>query len=369
MADLLNKEVVTYLVSAFDVVVLSCYVVTVLVLSRFLRGKRGWIPEFISVFRAIVCFVGLIHFTQIVLFWRPMSEYQVLTRGAAATFAVLASFFLYRNISKFADMKTSREAQEMIDDRVRDLEDQAEMHRLADSSTRKAVERVLRDFSHDLKEPVRAIGGFTELLLNEDFELPDEKRKEFIQRCNRSANRIMTMMDEMRAYIMATVKSEDLSVRFVPFSMVLGDSLERVDVRRERRGALIDVECHVPEDVYLAESVIRVFQNILVNAIKYSRMGSEPKILVTAKLEGGDVFVEVKDNGIGFDVGESSFIFEPFQRISRRSDWPGVGMGLTIARDVVRSLGGRIWAHSDGPGKGSSFFFRVPARRGHGETY
>lgn len=97
---------------------------------------------------------------------------------------------------------------------------------------------------------------------------------------------------------------------------------------------------------------------LLQNSLKFHG-SSAPRIRITAEPRAEDVVVTVRDNGIGFEEEYAERIFEMFQRLNHRQDFPGLGVGLALARDVVDRHGGRIWAESK-PGSGAAFRFTLP---------
>jgi light-regulated signal transduction histidine kinase (bacteriophytochrome) len=104
----------------------------------------------------------------------------------------------------------------------------------------------------------------------------------------------------------------------------------------------------------------QVFQNIMENALKFS--GKEPPhITVSAVKKGGFFEFAVKDNGIGIDMKYSEKIFELFQRLHGREEFEGTGIGLAICKKILERHGGRIWVESEGEGRGSTFYFTLPA--------
>jgi signal transduction histidine kinase len=103
----------------------------------------------------------------------------------------------------------------------------------------------------------------------------------------------------------------------------------------------------------------QVFQNLIQNAIKFRR-GEPPKVSVSARLAGSEWVFEVSDNGIGIDPRYFDRIFEIFQRLHTRGEYPGSGIGLSISKRIIERHGGRIWVESE-PGKGSRFLFTLPS--------
>jgi signal transduction histidine kinase len=104
----------------------------------------------------------------------------------------------------------------------------------------------------------------------------------------------------------------------------------------------------------------QVFQNLLSNCIKYRRKDRLLRLRIAAQRTNGDWLISVADNGIGFDPQYSERIFGLFKRL-HTDDYPGTGLGLAICRRIVERYGGRIWAESEGDGRGATVFFTLRA--------
>jgi|SRR5450755_77619 light-regulated signal transduction histidine kinase (bacteriophytochrome) len=105
--------------------------------------------------------------------------------------------------------------------------------------------------------------------------------------------------------------------------------------------------------------MVRLFQNLIGNAIKYREPDRSPRVHISAEQKGAEWVVSIRDNGIGFDPKYASIIFAPFKRLHAAEEYPGTGVGLAICSRIVKAQGGRIWAESQ-PGEGAAFFFTLP---------
>ena len=107
-----------------------------------------------------------------------------------------------------------------------------------------------------------------------------------------------------------------------------------------------------------AAQLAHVFQNLLSNAIKYQQEGTRPEIEISARCDGANWIISVRDNGIGFEPRYAERIFGLFKRL-HKTEYPGTGLGLAICRRIIERHKGRIWAEST-PGKGATFSFSLP---------
>jgi light-regulated signal transduction histidine kinase (bacteriophytochrome) len=105
--------------------------------------------------------------------------------------------------------------------------------------------------------------------------------------------------------------------------------------------------------------IVRLFQNLVGNAIKYRKQDEPPQVHISAEQKGTEWVISIRDNGIGFDPQDAATIFEPFKRLHTTGDYPGTGVGLAICRRIVQAQKGRIWAESQ-PGEGATFSFTLP---------
>ncbi len=206
--------------------------------------------------------------------------------------------------------------------------------------------------AHDLRAPVRAVIGFSELLEEDPHGSIPSESLEMLQRIRRSSQEMSAMMDE----VLHIVRLESLSPFLGPVAMA--DVMDEVRLRlrddAERRRATIHEPSHWPVVLGSKPLLVSAFQNILSNALKYTAPGVAPEITLRwEELPWGFRF-RVIDNGIGIPEEKIPFIFQPFKRLHGSEEYPGIGLGLTAVKRVVDLLHGRIRVQSQ-LGRGTCF--------------
>jgi PAS domain S-box-containing protein len=210
--------------------------------------------------------------------------------------------------------------------------------------------------SHDLKEPLRTVASYSQLLLRRHRAALDGEGQEFVELIAEGAKRAQALVSDLLS--LARMDSAGGALQRVALHDVLND------VRRQLAAALADASVQLTEDalpVVMGErgQLLQLLQNLVGNAVKFRRSGAEVAIHVSAQPEGEGFWrVSVADNGIGIDPRFHDQIFTIFKRL-HRAEFPGTGIGLAICKKVVERHGGRIGVTSV-PGQGSTFFFIIP---------
>ena len=219
-----------------------------------------------------------------------------------------------------------------------------------------ALERFAYTASHDLQEPLRTIGGMTELLLRRAGYTLDSQSSEMLALVVKAVSRmerlIRDLMDLAKATDASTQPTSDVDMRAVAEMAIanLGQAIRE-------SGARIILE-ELPLVHANETAMVRLVQNLIANAIKY-RTDTPPVIHISASRRKQDSTFSIRDNGIGIAPEYTQKIFEPFQRLHGRADYEGSGLGLAACRRIVEALNGTIWVESKG-GEGSTFFFTIP---------
>jgi light-regulated signal transduction histidine kinase (bacteriophytochrome) len=211
--------------------------------------------------------------------------------------------------------------------------------------------------SHDLKEPLRMIVGFVQLLQKRFPDNLDGTSREYIRFVVEAAHRIQQLIEDLLSY--TRIGGGELALREMDLGSVLQEAILNLKLSLEEVGAEVHVE-PLPTVLVDRSLMVLLFQNLVGNAVKF-RGPDKPQVWIYAREEGAEWVIAVRDNGIGIEPKYFDRIFEVFQRLHTRDQYPGTGIGLALCRKVVEQHGGRIWVGS-APGKGSVFYFSLPKR-------
>jgi PAS domain S-box-containing protein len=209
--------------------------------------------------------------------------------------------------------------------------------------------------SHDLQEPLRMVASYTQLLARRYKGKLDSDADEFIAFAVDGASRMQRLIQDLLTYSRVGTKGKDLLD--ISSEEALQQALINLRGAIEERGALVT---HDPLPSVFADEMqlIQLFQNLIGNAIKYQRPGI-PKVHITASMNGGKKWTfSVKDNGLGIDSQYFEKIFGMFQRLHKREEFAGTGIGLAVCKKIVERHGGSISVESQ-PGQGSTFRFAL----------
>ena len=218
--------------------------------------------------------------------------------------------------------------------------------------------------SHDLKEPLRMVISYVQLLERRYKGRLDSAADDFIDFAVDGALRMQDLVDGLLAY--SRVGAARRAFGPVDCERVLEDTLSDLQDAIKEAGASIthDPLPTVPGDATLLGDLLR---NLMVNGIKFH--GSDPpRVHIGASRRGRDWLFSVTDNGIGIERAHADRIFAIFQRLHSRAQYPGTGIGLAICKKIAERHGGRIWVEPQREG-GSSFRFTIPAKEVNRNDY
>jgi PAS domain S-box-containing protein len=205
------------------------------------------------------------------------------------------------------------------------------------------LETLLYSVSHDLRMPVRHIGGFAQLLLEDLGASLDPAIRHYSERIVEGGSRLAGMLDDL--VTLSRVGRQDLLRREVNFGTLVEDVVSQLQPRQEGRVVewrienLPVLEC----DLTLARLAL---QHLLDNALKFTRPRERAVIRIHAVSSDGQTAIAVEDNGVGFKMAHAGKLYGVFQRLHRSDEFEGNGAGLALVQKIAQKHGGRVWAES-----------------------
>ncbi|MBZ2165448.1 PAS domain-containing sensor histidine kinase [Methanobacterium spitsbergense] len=220
----------------------------------------------------------------------------------------------------------------------------------------KELEQFAYVSSHDLKEPLRMITSFLQLLQRRYANDLDQDANDFINFAVEGAKRLDMMINDLLEY--SRVGSKEREFKYIYSEKIVETVLTNLKTQIQDKNAIVTYDS-LPI-IYASEyQMVQLFQNLISNAIKYNN--KIPKVHISAVKKDKEYVFSIKDNGIGIDKDHLERIFTIFQRLHTREEYDGTGIGLAISLRIIQQHRGKIWAESE-PEKGSTFNLSIPIK-------
>ncbi len=267
------------------------------------------------------------------------------------------------SVIKVIDSKNKNKLPETFLSQTRSFQRNKEYLSQLEENTKK-LEKSYKDLemfayvtSHDMQEPLRMIGNYIQLLKRKIDKTPhDQDIDEYLAYTSVNTKNLQTLIKDILTY--STSNKVILPEEYTPTESILQEIISSIQPILNEKDA----------DIVLADNLLplkieknflhQVFLNLILNGIKYNTT-SKPTVEISCQNTGADIIYAVKDNGIGIDEKYFEKIFEPFQRLHNKYDFPGTGLGLSICKKILEKHNGKMWVCSE-EGKGSTFYFSVP---------
>jgi signal transduction histidine kinase len=307
---------------------------------------------------------------------------QTLNQKTAAATAALRE-------EKEALLKTSEALTNEIEERKRTALELEQARDAAEIANR-AKSEFLANMSHELRTPLNHIMGFTELVVDRNFGDLNEVQTEYLNDTLKSSRHLLSLINDMLDLSKVEAGKLELEVGEIQLQMLLDSSLNIVKEKamKHRIQLLSDIK-DIPETIQADERKLKqIFYNLLSNAVKFTPDGGS--VTISARflsfrdgryfdrdgeplelpVDGNDlvgkgkgfIHISIQDTGIGIRGEDLKRIFNPFEQVdgSASRQYAGTGLGLSLTKSLVELHGGKIWAESEGEGKGSKFILLMP---------
>ena len=278
-----------------------------------------------------------------------------------AEFAVLTDAFNQMLTRIYDGDSALRESQESLWRLNAELEHRVEERTRKLKEANKELEAFSYSVSHDLRAPLRAIDGFSRILLEEYRGKFDEDGKRVLDIIRSNTQNMGRLIDDMLAFSRLSRKQMEASP--VDMHGLAGDVFQQLQLGFTDQEVQFNLSPLPPTEGDPA-LIRQVFVNLLSNAAKYSRPRTQSVIDVSGYCENGDCVYYVKDNGVGFDMAYAKKLFGVFQRLHSVEEFEGTGVGLAIVQRIIHRHGGRVWAEGK-VDEGATFFFSLPREGKH----
>jgi PAS domain S-box-containing protein len=241
-----------------------------------------------------------------------------------------------------------------LEQRVRDRTAQLE-------AANKELEAFSYSVSHDLRAPLRAIDGFSRILLEDYISNLDEEGKRVLNVIRNNTQKMGQLIDDLLLF--SRLGRQEIRVSKMDMGKLAKAVSEELKLAVPERKLKFAINTLIPAQGDQA-MIRQVFVNLLSNAVKFTRPKERAVIEVDGRSEGNENVYTVKDNGVGFDMQYVGKLFGVFQRLHSAAEFEGTGVGLAIVQRIIHRHGGRVWAEGK-VGEGATFYFTLP-RKGEG---
>ena len=260
------------------------------------------------------------------------------------------------SIVSFANDITDRKmAEEMIISFNAELENKVNARTEQLVQANKDLEAFSYSVSHDLRAPLRAVNGFSTMLLEIYKDKLDERAERIISTIVSSTVNMGMLIDDLLKF--SRLGRKVLNIQPVNMDALVRDCVQELWISNPGLNTTVEIEI-LPKCLGDHQLLRQVWMNLIGNALKYSSKADSPSISVSFKESKQEVTYIVQDNGVGFDMQYVDKLFGVFQRLHRQSEFEGTGIGLAIVKRIIDKHEGKVWAESE-MGKGASFYFTL----------
>ncbi len=259
-------------------------------------------------------------------------------------------------ISHFVAIKQDVTQRRQAEERIRQLNRDLERRATELEAANQELDAFVYSVSHDLRAPLASIEGFARLVLEEPGGQLSIESQRFLKLIRENTSAMNRLIEGLLT--LSRASRQPLRKEAVDPAGLVQEAL--AELRGARIGREVEISVGALPTCQADRVLLRqVYVNLLSNALKFTRACPVTQIEIGASTEGGETIFWIKDNGVGFDVGQAERLFGAFQRLHSEEEYEGIGVGLAIVERIIRRHGGRVWAEASA-GQGAAFYFALP---------
>ncbi|MDB5241215.1 MAG: histidine kinase [Spirosoma sp.] len=331
-----------------DLTVWLAYMAIPLILVRFVTLKKGVpMPSVFLLFGAFIMLCGATHLLDATMFWWPAYRLNALIRFLTGVVSIATVIALIRYFNEAIGLRTSGEYESELQFRQQAVQEL--------SRSNQELQQFAYVASHDLQAPLKTIVNYLTLLEAKYGEQLDVDGRKLINTSTAAAGRMRTLINDLLDFSRVGSVAEFESV---DMNALIAEILEEHQEEVKAANATVDLE-PLPTLTAHRTDLKQVFQNLITNGLKYRLPNAATRLKIYATDEGKSYRFAVADNGIGIAPQHYERVFQIFQRLHSRTDYPGTGIGLATCKKIIDIYGGQIWLDST-PGVGTTFYLTIP---------